>query len=155
MRSGLCLQRACKLVDQLGLPLELDTDGIWCALPGSFPENFQVGEAAFVTCPLPLLSTLSAMPRSRRTSSGPEAAQQSGFTFFVSLFNTFLGCRICDSQAGIARLLCLAQGSMWQLPLPVRLAPVCVEAEGVVKAGCKQSATFDCTWKQHVPCLPV
>jgi DNA polymerase elongation subunit (family B) len=22
-------------------PLELDTDGIWCALPGSFPENFK------------------------------------------------------------------------------------------------------------------
>jgi len=24
------------------MPLELDTDGIWCALPGSFPENFKV-----------------------------------------------------------------------------------------------------------------
>ncbi|GBG71096.1 hypothetical protein CBR_g8395 [Chara braunii] len=24
----------------IGKPLELDTDGIWCALPGSFPENF-------------------------------------------------------------------------------------------------------------------
>ena len=23
-------------------PLELDTDGIWCVLPASFPENFQV-----------------------------------------------------------------------------------------------------------------
>ena len=23
-------------------PLELDTDGIWCILPASFPENFQV-----------------------------------------------------------------------------------------------------------------
>jgi len=22
--------------------LELDTDGIWCALPGSFPENYVV-----------------------------------------------------------------------------------------------------------------
>lgn len=27
-------------VEQLGKPLELDTDGIWCCLPGSFPENF-------------------------------------------------------------------------------------------------------------------
>jgi DNA polymerase epsilon subunit 1 len=26
-------------VEKLGRPLELDTDGIWCALPGSFPEN--------------------------------------------------------------------------------------------------------------------
>ena len=37
-----CLQQASKLVEQLGLPLELDTDGIWCALPSSFPENFKV-----------------------------------------------------------------------------------------------------------------
>jgi DNA polymerase epsilon subunit 1 len=27
-------------VEQLGKPLELDTDGIWCCLPGSFPENY-------------------------------------------------------------------------------------------------------------------
>lgn len=27
---------------QLGRPLELDTDGIWCALPASFPENFKL-----------------------------------------------------------------------------------------------------------------
>ena len=26
-------------------PLELDTDGIWCILPTSFPENFEVGVA--------------------------------------------------------------------------------------------------------------
>ncbi|KAL1326099.1 hypothetical protein HN51_036129 [Arachis hypogaea] len=31
---------ACLLVEKIGKPLELDTDGIWCALPGSFPENF-------------------------------------------------------------------------------------------------------------------
>ena len=36
------MQRAARLVEQLGLPLELDTDGIWCALPASFPENFEV-----------------------------------------------------------------------------------------------------------------
>lgn len=35
-------QRAARLVEQLGVPLELDTDGIWCALPSSFPENFKV-----------------------------------------------------------------------------------------------------------------
>jgi DNA polymerase epsilon subunit 1 len=28
-------------VEQIGKPLELDTDGIWCCLPGSFPENFE------------------------------------------------------------------------------------------------------------------
>ncbi|KAH7426493.1 hypothetical protein KP509_10G003400 [Ceratopteris richardii] len=34
------IQNARILVEQIGKPLELDTDGIWCALPGSFPENF-------------------------------------------------------------------------------------------------------------------
>jgi len=51
-QEGLCMtfvktiaiyvQRAARLVEQLGVPLELDTDGIWCALPKSFPENFKV-----------------------------------------------------------------------------------------------------------------
>jgi len=27
-------------VEQIGRPLELDTDGIWCILPSSFPEGF-------------------------------------------------------------------------------------------------------------------
>ena len=35
-------QRAARLVEQIGVPLELDTDGIWCCLPSSFPENFKV-----------------------------------------------------------------------------------------------------------------
>ncbi|KAL3482395.1 hypothetical protein BJX99DRAFT_1811 [Aspergillus californicus] len=34
------IQMARELVDRIGRPLELDTDGIWCMLPGSFPENF-------------------------------------------------------------------------------------------------------------------
>ena len=34
------IQMAKDLVDRIGRPLELDTDGIWCMLPGSFPENF-------------------------------------------------------------------------------------------------------------------
>ena len=29
-----------QIVEQIGSPLELDTDGIWCMLPSSFPENF-------------------------------------------------------------------------------------------------------------------
>lgn len=35
-------QRAARLVEQIGVPLELDTDGIWCCLPSSFPENYKV-----------------------------------------------------------------------------------------------------------------
>ena len=33
---------ARELVEQVGRPLELDTDGIWCILPASFPENYVV-----------------------------------------------------------------------------------------------------------------
>ncbi|PFH48591.1 hypothetical protein AMATHDRAFT_5676 [Amanita thiersii Skay4041] len=35
------IQMARALVEQIGRPLELDTDGIWCMLPGIFPENFR------------------------------------------------------------------------------------------------------------------
>ena len=34
------ITRARELVEQIGRPLELDTDGIWAILPKSFPENF-------------------------------------------------------------------------------------------------------------------
>jgi DNA polymerase epsilon subunit 1 len=34
------IQVARQLVEQIGRPLELDTDGIWCMLPASFPDNF-------------------------------------------------------------------------------------------------------------------
>jgi DNA polymerase epsilon subunit 1 len=33
------------LVEQIGRPLELDTDGIWCILPGSFPDTYSFSMA--------------------------------------------------------------------------------------------------------------
>lgn len=36
------IMRAREIIQQVGRPLELDTDGIWCILPASFPENFTV-----------------------------------------------------------------------------------------------------------------
>ncbi|RXM93467.1 DNA polymerase epsilon catalytic subunit A, partial [Acipenser ruthenus] len=36
------ITQARELVEQIGRPLELDTDGIWCVLPNTFPENFVV-----------------------------------------------------------------------------------------------------------------
>jgi DNA polymerase epsilon subunit 1 len=40
--TGSCIiRRAREIVEQIGRPLELDTDGIWCILPSSFPENFE------------------------------------------------------------------------------------------------------------------
>lgn len=38
--GGLIIRRAREFIDKVGLPLELDTDGIWCVLPKSFPETF-------------------------------------------------------------------------------------------------------------------
>jgi len=34
------IKMARELVEQVGRPLELDTDGIWCILPHSFPDTF-------------------------------------------------------------------------------------------------------------------
>jgi DNA polymerase epsilon subunit 1 len=34
------ITQARKLVEQIGRPLELDTDGIWCILPASFPDVY-------------------------------------------------------------------------------------------------------------------
>ncbi|CAN0132661.1 unnamed protein product [Ectocarpus sp. 4 AP-2014] len=38
--GAMLIKQARELVEQIGRPLELDTDGIWCILPSSFPENF-------------------------------------------------------------------------------------------------------------------
>ncbi|XP_018009711.1 DNA polymerase epsilon catalytic subunit A isoform X2 [Hyalella azteca] len=34
------ITKSREIIEQIGRPLELDTDGIWCILPASFPENF-------------------------------------------------------------------------------------------------------------------
>eukprot|EP01038_Epipyxis_sp_PR26KG_P011543 gene11543-15462_t len=36
------IKQARELVEQVGRPLELDTDGIWCILPSSFPQDFKM-----------------------------------------------------------------------------------------------------------------
>ncbi|XP_072929758.1 DNA polymerase epsilon catalytic subunit 1 isoform X2 [Epargyreus clarus] len=36
------IMRAREIIEQIGRPLELDTDGIWCILPSSFPENVTI-----------------------------------------------------------------------------------------------------------------
>jgi DNA polymerase epsilon subunit 1 len=36
------IREAREFVDRMGLPLELDTDGIWCLLPKSFPDRFKL-----------------------------------------------------------------------------------------------------------------
>lgn len=35
------IKMARELIDGIGITLELDTDGIWCMLPASFPENYE------------------------------------------------------------------------------------------------------------------
>ena len=34
-----CIPNVCM---NSGRPLELDTDGIWCIMPASFPENYDI-----------------------------------------------------------------------------------------------------------------
>lgn len=46
------IQMARALVEQIGRPLELDTDGIWCMLPGVFPENFKFKLTSGKTIPI-------------------------------------------------------------------------------------------------------
>lgn len=36
------IKKAREIVERIGRPLELDTDGIWCILPASFPQEFTV-----------------------------------------------------------------------------------------------------------------
>ena len=56
------IQLARQLVEQIGRPLELDTDGIWCMLPGIFPENFNFklknGKKIFIQYPCTMLNHL-------------------------------------------------------------------------------------------------
>lgn len=56
------IQMARALVEQIGRPLELDTDGIWCMLPGNFPENFKFklnnGKSIAVSYPCTMLNHL-------------------------------------------------------------------------------------------------
>ncbi|KAL0219689.1 hypothetical protein P9112_005342 [Eukaryota sp. TZLM1-RC] len=54
------ITQARKLVERIGVPLELDTDGIWCMLPSSFPEdhNFQLtnGKSYTISYPCVMLN---------------------------------------------------------------------------------------------------
>jgi DNA polymerase epsilon subunit 1 len=56
------IQLARSLVERIGRPLELDTDGIWCILPATFPENFQFklknGKKLFISYPCVMLNHL-------------------------------------------------------------------------------------------------
>lgn len=56
------IQMARALVERLGRPLELDTDGIWCILPKTFPEDFSFklkgDKKLFVSYPCVMLNHL-------------------------------------------------------------------------------------------------
>ncbi|KAL7751596.1 DNA polymerase epsilon catalytic subunit [Sorochytrium milnesiophthora] len=56
------IQMARELVEHVGVPLELDTDGIWCALPASFPDNYSFrlanGKSVAVSYPCTMLNHL-------------------------------------------------------------------------------------------------
>lgn len=56
------IQMARQLVEKVGRPLELDTDGIWCILPATFPENFSLklknGKSLHISYPCSMLNHL-------------------------------------------------------------------------------------------------
>lgn len=56
------IQMARQLVERIGRPLELDTDGIWCILPATFPENFSFklknGKKVTISYPCVMLNHL-------------------------------------------------------------------------------------------------
>ena len=61
-RTGaMLITQARELVERVGRPLELDTDGIWCILPSSFPENFRLkmknGKSFNISYPGTMLNT--------------------------------------------------------------------------------------------------
>jgi DNA polymerase epsilon subunit 1 len=56
------IQMARSLIERLGRPLELDTDGIWCIIPKSFPDNYTFnlknGKSVFLSYPCSMLNYL-------------------------------------------------------------------------------------------------
>lgn len=54
------IKQARELIEQVGRPLELDTDGIWCILPASFPEQYKItlksGSQVSITYPCAMLN---------------------------------------------------------------------------------------------------
>ena len=56
------IKLAREMVEKVGRPLELDTDGIWCMLPETFPQNYQLelknGKKLFCSYPCVMLNHL-------------------------------------------------------------------------------------------------
>ncbi|KAH0625488.1 hypothetical protein JD844_015027, partial [Phrynosoma platyrhinos] len=74
------ITQARELIEQIGRPLELDTDGIWCVLPNSFPENFVIkstnAKKPKVTISYPG-AMLNIMVKRKRIPTAEESQQQS------------------------------------------------------------------------------
>lgn len=60
--GSMIISDAKTLIDKIGTPLELDTDGIWCLLPKGFPEHinikFKNGKKAKLEYPVHILNHL-------------------------------------------------------------------------------------------------
>lgn len=63
------IQDARSLVEDIGRPLELDTDGIWCMLPKTFPDNFVFKtRQSEVNCPRCFLMSFLWVGRERAST---------------------------------------------------------------------------------------
>ncbi|RKP21309.1 DNA/RNA polymerase, partial [Rozella allomycis CSF55] len=60
--GAMIIRMARELIEMIGRPLELDTDGIWCILPERFPENFKFrlknGKEIVISYPCVMLNYL-------------------------------------------------------------------------------------------------
>ena len=56
--GSLIIRHAREFIEKVGLPLELDTDGIWCVLPISFPENFNFTTKSGKKCSMSYICSL-------------------------------------------------------------------------------------------------
>jgi DNA polymerase epsilon subunit 1 len=67
------IQLARSRVEQVGRPLELDTDGIWCMLPSSFPDRYSFtlnsGKKIGISYPCVMLNHLVLQTNDRFTTS--------------------------------------------------------------------------------------
>lgn len=52
------IQMARALIERFGRPLELDTDGIWCIIPSSFPDEFNIAMKDGSKLSLPYLCSM-------------------------------------------------------------------------------------------------
>lgn len=64
--GGSIIMDTKQLFDRIGMPLELDTDGIWTLLPSGFPENYNIKLSLFSKPKSPVKQEEGILPREEK-----------------------------------------------------------------------------------------